>query len=68
MSTKALALLRSQSTEYQEYIKLKRYVDTQKKKLYKNMLTEHGSKMYYIYHDKCKELKHKLREEGLIND
>ena len=65
-TSQALRLLRSQSKEYAEYVKLKAYVNHTKKKLYSGKLSERGSYNYFIQHEKYKDLKHRLKEQGLI--
>ena len=64
--SKALTILRRQSADYNEFVKLRSYINSTKKKLYSGTLGEVGSFNYYIRRDRYKELKNILKTQGLL--
>lgn len=62
-----LAILRRQSPEYQEYKRLRSYINYQTRRLNTIGLSERASYTYYINIDKLKQLKAILKQKHLID-
>ena len=62
----ALAILRAQSAEYQEYKRLRSYINYQTRRLNTVGLSERAGYTYYINIDKLKQLTRILKQKHLI--